>query len=139
MPHGCTTYPWNEPAGSLITLLDEQAELWGRPGWALVYDQQTAYAALVALEAALTRALSDPSPWTPPPWAGPGFPTGGVEVLAPIVTNGLPPDEQNTPPTGPPIHAMGNGWLLTPANDPNWPAIQRARDLLEKIRDALDS
>ena len=139
MPHDCPSYPWFDPAGSLIFELTEQRARWGAPGWAQSYDDEAAYDALVTLNDVLTHALSDPTPWTPAPWGplGPPMPAGGVLPLANSVASGLPLDEANTPPTPVP-HAPGPGWILTPPAEPNWAAIDRARILLQRVRDALD-
>ena len=146
MPHPCQTYPWFHLAGSLSATLDDQrAAFGGGPGWALYYDSPLPYHNLVLLEDALTKALAFPaSPFDLLPQADPVFPSDDVANLSLLITNGLDLDKNNqpaNPPPPPPLvspHIPLDGWLLTPQIDPNWPAIDRARGLLQRVRGALD-
>ena len=139
MPHDCQTYGWFIPADQLINELRNQENQHGQEGWAQSYDQEDAYVALVTLSRKLVEALGDPPLEPPDPWnpVGPRVPAGNVEALANAVIAGLPGDEANNPPTPSP-HVPGLGWLKTPPNDPNVAAQQKAGDLLDRVRAALD-
>ena len=139
MPHDCQTYGWFIPADQLINELQMQENQHGPRGWAQSYDQQNAYDALVSLTRELVEALGVPPPGPPAPWnpVGPRVPAGNVAALANAVIAGLPGDEANNPPTPIP-HMPGPGWLTTPPNDPNLAAQQKAQDLLDRVRAALD-
>ncbi len=146
MAHNCTKIPadgpWYDYAGVLVTVLDDQKAMnAGNPGWATHYTEFEPYAALVLLHDHLSEALGEDA-LAPAMWEGGFFMPGNVHFLADAVTNGLIEDRNspNDAPPPPTWHTPGPNWLGTapPGKNPNKTAIQRAKDLLQRVRGALD-
>ena len=147
MAHNCKQIPadgpWFDYAQVLMNVLDDQkVDNLGNPGWALHYSEFAPYAALVLLHDHLQTAVGAPS-LAPDPWTPGLFNPQNVEFLADSITGGLIEDRDTANDSPPPpitYHTPGNDWLETapPGKKPNADAIKRAKDLLGRVRGALD-